>query len=206
MKKGILLIICVIICNVLSFGQNKLILENGNSMVYSSISLANDEVKVEVNGEIKTLNKSDILCIVPNKGKSYTFRKKDNRKIKIAKKDIKHDYDGSDIPRLFAYKYFKSKTDVNTLYNKYQNIKLSQFDFEGYYKTQQRRIRARATTGTVIAVVVLVISVGSLIRTIGNVNAVSYNYPEKLIPDIKEIKYQPNYFEIVNQRDLKLCA
>jgi len=206
MKKTILMIITGIICTLLSYGQNKVLLENGNSVVYSAISIENERVKVYVNGETQFFKKADILCIVPKKGKSYSFREKDNRKTKISKKDIKHDYQGSDIPRLFAYKYYKSKTDVNTLYNKYQNITLSQFDFEGYYKTQQKKIRSRATTGTIIGVVILAISVGGLIRTISNANEVSYNDHEQAPPNFQQIKYQSNYFGIVNQRDLKLCA
>jgi len=205
-KKVILLVITGIICTVLSFGQNKVLLENGNSVVYSNISIENDRIKVYVNGETQYFNKTDILCIIPERGKSYTFRKKDNRKIKIAGKDIKNDYQGSDIPSLFAYKYYKSNTDVSALYKLFQDTEMTQFDFEGYYKTQQKRIRSRATTSTIIAVVVLAIAVGGLIRAISNANAVSYNYHEHVVPHIQQIKYQPDYLVIKSQRDLKLCA
>jgi hypothetical protein len=206
MKKALCLFILGIALNGFLFGQNKVLLEDGSSMSYSQISISSDLVKISVNGETKSLNKTDILCIIPEKGKSFTFRKTNNMKFKIAKKDLKNDFEGSDIPRLFAYKYYKSNTDVNTLYNLFQDTKLSQIDFEGYYKTQQQKIRSRATTGTVIGVVILAIAVGGLIRTISTANSLSYNPSE--CPGINGIKVNSSPEWLLNHRYYKFkhCA
>lgn len=206
MKKAFYLFILGITLSILSFGQNKVLLENGSSMSFSHMSFDRDLINIDVNGERRSINKTDILCIIPEKGKSYTFRKTNNMKFKIAKKDIKADYQGADIARIFAYKYYKSKTEASELYKLYSGINITQFDFESYYHAQQQKIRSRATTSTVIAVVILAISVGNLIRVLGEVNSLSYNHME--CPEMNSPKVDNNMVWFINQRyyRLKYCA
>ncbi|MCD4697831.1 MAG: hypothetical protein K8S16_16520 [Bacteroidales bacterium] len=206
MKKVFLLLSLGMTCSILLFGQSKLLLENGSFVIFTHISIDSEQVKVNVNGETRLFSKTDILCIIPERGKSYTFRKKNNIKFKIAPKDIKNNYNGADIPRLFAYKYYKSNTDVSEVYKLFQDTKLSLFNFESYYNAQQQKIRSRATTATVLSVVLLAIAVGGFIRTLNTANSLSYNHID--VPNTYDLEMNNNAIWLTNHRyyKLKRCA
>lgn len=206
MKKTLgLFILAITLCSI-TIGQNKILLENGSSMNYSGISVEKDLVKVTVNGEIRSIAKTDVLCVIPEKGRSFTFMKKNNVKFKIAKNDMKNGYEGADIARIFAYKYYKSDTDISAIHKIFQGIELTLSDFETYFNTQQRKIRSRATTATIIGVVVLVISVGGLVRVLGDANAVTYNQNDCPEINCPEANFSAAWLSGHRYCNLKYCV
>ncbi len=183
MKKVILnLVIVMMFASILSIGQNNVLLVNGNSLNASSVKIETGSVALIVGGESRSIPKTDILCIIPAGKKGYTFLQKNNKKVKILKRDITNNYQGKDIARLFAYKYYKMKTDVTQIYDLNLHKDLTVAEFESAFSRQQQKIRSRATTSTILSTVLLIIVVAELVSTIGQANSLSYINLEEMIP------------------------
>lgn len=162
MKKVIYLIIASVLFSVLSYGQNKILMVNGESTNASSIdgrsTKKGSTINLVVDGENKSIPKNNILCVIPDGKKGYTFYSRNNVRTKIPKKDIKNNYQGTDIPNLYAHKYFKSKSDVEKLYKLNSGISLTFDEFENAYYAQEQKLRTRNTinkTASTISTILL---------------------------------------------------
>ena len=102
MKKVNSLIFLMFVIISCTQGQNRVLLLNGESLDYSSIDIEKEKILVELAGETKSIEKSSILCVVPEKKASFTFLEKNNKKIVFRKKDIQHTFQGTDVVRIVA--------------------------------------------------------------------------------------------------------
>ncbi len=174
--------------SILSIGQNNVLLVNGNSLNASSVKIETGSVALIVGGESRSIPKTDILCIIPAGKKGYTFLQKNNKKVKILKRDITNNYQGKDIARLFAYKYYKMKTDVTQIYDLNLHKDLTVAEFESAYSRQQQKIRSRATTSTILSVVVMILSVSIIVSTLNDYNSLSYIDLYDIVPAKPNLK------------------
>ena len=131
------------LCNVLSFGQNNILLVNGKSTIASSVSIERNSVTLVSNNETQSISKADVLCIIPAGKNSYTYNNKTGKKMKISKKDIQNNYKGIDRARLFAYKYYKSTYNIGQLYSINSDSSISKVEFEAAFNEQQKKIKRR---------------------------------------------------------------
>lgn len=176
MKKQFLsLLIFTLFSTLLAFGQNKVLLVNGESLDATTFKSETESVSVTVNSETKTIPKSEILCIIPAGKKGYTFSLKNNKKLKILGRDISNNYKGADKARIFAYKYHRSTANVGELYKLNSDSNLSEEEFRIIFNTMQRKIKSRGTTGLIISIVALAIVIPVFISTLSDAQAVSYN-------------------------------
>ncbi|MEZ5195454.1 MAG: hypothetical protein R2764_03370 [Bacteroidales bacterium] len=157
MKNLTILIISAILSSTLSFGQNKIMMVNGETTNASSIdgrsTKKGSTISLVVDGENKSIPKNNILCVIPEGKKGFTFSSRNNVKANIPKKDIKNNYQGTDIPHLYAHKYFKSKLGVEDLYKLNPGMNLSFDDFESAYYEQEQRLRTRNTINKTVSTV-----------------------------------------------------
>ncbi len=163
--KVVNLIIVLVFCNVLSYGQFTVLLVNGKSLNSSSISIKDDPVSLVVDNESQSVSKTEILCIIPEGKKSYTFSSRNNKKVKIKKRFISNDYQGTDIARIFAFKYYKNTDDPGELYRANSASTISEEEFIYAFNKQHKKI----TTGKVAGIVILSISVGMLVTTVNEI-------------------------------------
>ncbi len=173
MKKVISLFLFGVILNVFALGQYNVSLLNGKSIKASSVEEQKEVVQLTVDSEVKSVKKSDVLIVVPESGKSYTFLNKNNKKIKIPKKDIKEDYEGGDVARIFAYKYLKGDSEVKQLYSLYSGDQLTEEEFALEFNKQQKKIRKRMITVWSLAGFGFIIGVTALISSLNTASAIS---------------------------------
>ncbi len=170
-SKVIFIIIFLGFFNALSYGQYTVLLLNGKSLNSSSVSIKDDPVALVVNDENQSVSKNEILCIIPKKKKSFTFSQKNNRKIRIPKKWISHNYHGEDRAVILAIKYYKSPVDVNELYDaNSDNNTISQEEFENTFGKTQKKIKRKNIATYIGAGIALSIAVVSLTGTLNEIN------------------------------------
>ena len=131
--KVIHLIIIGLFCNGFSYGQSKVLLENGSFINMSSIEISDESVTLLVDNETQTITKEELLCVFPEGKKPYAFRQKTDKKLKFKKKIISKNFQGVDIARLFAYKYYNNERGyqiIGELYNKKSESSFSEEEFE----------------------------------------------------------------------------
>jgi len=171
--KVISLIVFVILCHNLSFGQNKVLLVNGKSINASSVDTQKESVNLTIENSKQTLAKTDILCIISESGKAYTFFEKNNKKIKIPKKDISNDYQTTDIARIFAYKYYKNKNNIGQLYNLYNGLKLTEDEFSTEFILQKKKIKKRTIVSYSLTGFAFILGTTMLIKSMNDVETLS---------------------------------
>jgi len=144
---------------LISLGQNKVLLTNGqtfNSIDIksgkSSVDLSNDSIK-------QTIQKKDILCVIPEKGKCFTYKMKNSKTLKLARKFATQNTQGVERARLFARKYYGTKANISELYLLNGDKSISEADFTKEYKKTQSRI----TTSNVLAIGAFIIGLSSFI-------------------------------------------
>lgn len=167
MKNLTIIIISAVLISTLSFGQNKIIMVNGETTNASSIdgrsTKKGSTISLVVDGENKSIPKNNILCVIPEGKKGFTFSSRNNVKSKIPQKDIKNNFQGTDIPHLYAHKYFKSKLGVEDLYKLNPGINLTFNDFESAYYEQQQKLRTRNTINKTVSTVSSILVVALII-------------------------------------------
>jgi hypothetical protein len=173
-KVSILIVICLF-SSVLLFGQNKVMLTNGTIYNSSSIDINKETVQLNIEGESKSVDKNEILYIIPEGKAGYTIWAKNNKKMKINKKDIYFDYEGTDIARIFCYKYYQTPYDIDQLYSLNPNNKLLKEDFANVFNEQQKTLKKRGTVGWIVSGVVLLIGLGAFVGAMNDLNSISYN-------------------------------
>ena len=167
--KVISLIILAMFCNVFSFGQYKVLLENGKSIDVSSLHIVNERVALSTG---QMIDKSDILCIIPEEGRSYTFLKKNDKKTKIQKRDIKNEYQGTDKAKIFAYKYSGVEQNVGQLYVLNSDNSLTEDEFKLAFTQQQGKITIRKVVLFAIVVPIFLYSLINFTGTLKEVNSI----------------------------------
>ena len=204
--KIISLVIFAMFCNVFSFGQYNVLLVNGKSLNTSSIKVKKELIVLTADGEEQSIAKEDILCVIPELGRSYSYRKKNNKKIKILKRDIVNKYEGTDIVKLFAYKYYGSTIDIGQLYLLNSDKSPSEEEFKNVFDKQQQKIRSRTIISTTVSVIVLIIVVPMFIRTLNDVNSLSNNNLDLKDSNKPHLELNDTYFEAEQYLHKKLCA
>ena len=121
------------------------------------------------NNEPQSIPMDDILCVIPEGKNSYTFWHKNDKKLKISKKDIRNNYKGVDRARLFAYKYYKSTYDIGQLYSINSDSSISKEEFEAVFNEQQKKIKKRGGAASGIGIGALVIALIVFINTLSKI-------------------------------------
>ena len=201
----IILVFAICLLNFNCYAQNKVLLTNGTSLNSNSIVVEKESVKLDIDGEPQSFGKNEILCIVPEGKTGYTFSARNNKKMKIKKKDIYYDYEGTDIARLFGYKYFKTPFDIAQLYRLNMNNTLSEEEFKNIFNAQQKTLKSRSTISLVAAGAALLIGLSSLLITMKDVNSLSYNNLNMLAPDNLKIDYNTSFIHNFGFHERK-CA
>ena len=168
MKTNIIsLIIIGLFCNVFSFGQGKVLLENGSYVNMSSIEINGESVTLTTdNKETQKITKAELLVVLPEGEKPYAFLQKNDKKIKFKKDAISKYYQGVDIARLFAYKYYKGIYDVGELYQKNPGYTFSEEEFKNVFDEEQRSLKKRSNISMGVGIGALVIGSALFISTV----------------------------------------
>lgn len=201
-KKVCILVVIGLFFNVLLFGQNKVMLTNGTIYNSSSIDVNKETVQLNVDGQTLSVTTKEILYIIPEGKAAYTFWEKNNKKMKISKKDIYYDFEGTDIARIFAYKYYKTPYDINQLYSLNPNTKLLKEDFTNVFNEQQKTFKKRGTIGWIASGVVLLIGLGVFVGAMNDLNSISYNNSET----IDNLDFNVIYLDTEYYLALKNCS
>ncbi len=114
--KKIFLTFFTMIFFLISFGQNKILLTNGQTLDYLNIKAGNSSVVLSNDSLEQSVEKTDILCAIPVQGKCFTYKIKNNRMLKLRRKFVNINSHGIGRARLFATKYFGAKTSISDLY------------------------------------------------------------------------------------------
>lgn len=142
-------------------------LVNGTSLDSESIVIEKESVKLNIDGKAKSITKAEILCIIPEGKTGYTFWEKNkNKKMKIKKKDIFYNYEDTDIPRIFAYKYLKTSYTASKLYRLNSNSSLSEADFTSIFNEQDKKLRSRLVTGYIAGGIAFAIGLSSFLGSV----------------------------------------
>lgn len=174
MRKKILSFIGIcLLCNVVLLAQTKVLTTDGKVLMASSIELTNENVLVSVDDVSQTIAKSNVLAVIPKGNKAYTFRIKNNKKLTIKKGDIYNNYEGADKPRIFAYKYLGSKSNIGQLYTLNGDNSLNEEQFKNIYNEQQQKFKTRNTLSLLLAVGALLLGAISLSNSMKSANSVS---------------------------------
>ncbi|MCD4711286.1 MAG: hypothetical protein K8R52_10605 [Bacteroidales bacterium] len=188
-----LIFFMVIICTS-TLGQNRVLFLNGDSLNYSSIDIEKEAIVVESGGEAQSIDKSSILCVVPEKKASFTFLEKNNKKIVFRKKDIQHSYQGTDVVRIIAYKFYNSEFDAEGLFQYNQDESITKEEFVLIFDETQKKILNRTIVTIVAGTAALLIGVASLISTLSDVQQLqemSFNEMEKIGSPQRNITLEP---------------
>lgn len=207
--KVISLIIIGLLCNSFSYGQTKVLLENGSILNVSAVVIEDESIIINADNETKSISKSEVLCIIPEKKKAYTFRQKTNKKFKIRKKDIANNYQGEDLARVYAYKYYnnvKGYEIIGDLYKKNLESKLSEEEFNIIFREQHKKITKGVITGWIVSGVVFVISLNLMFSILNDIDQYSYNNLDVIESnnqylEINNVKFYNNYLLVK-----KICA
>ena len=165
MKSIIITCALLIVCFTYSFGQYNVLLVKGKAVTASAVEVGDESVMLKTATGEQTINKADVLCVIPDSGKSFTFRMKNDKKMKILKKDMENEYKGADIARLFAYKYYKSQTDIGQLYALNSDHNLTEEEFRSAFEKQQKKFKKRTIVSASLAGFVFIIGTASFIST-----------------------------------------
>jgi hypothetical protein len=159
MKRISITCFLLIACISYSFGQYKVLTTKGNFIVASGIEIRDQTVNLKTSQGSQTIDKTDILCVIPKSGKTFTFREKNNKKMKILKRDVENDYKGTDIAKIFAYKYYKSNPDIGQLYQLYPEESLTEAEFAAAFAKQQKIFKKRTIiSGSILGFVIILTS------------------------------------------------
>jgi hypothetical protein len=168
-------------------------LTNGSSINANSVSVEKETVVLKVDGTEQVIKKDEILCVIPDGKKGFTFSEKNNKKIKISKKDIYNAYEGTDIPRVFAYKYYKTPYASDQIYNLYGSSQISKDDFIKIFDEQKKTLKNRETISMVAGAVALLIGLSSFLSTMNELNSLSNNNLDIISPDVIDIENNTNF-------------
>ena len=146
----------ILFCSTLSFAQTKVLTTDGRALVATSVQTNSNNIVATVAGENQTISKSNVLVVVPEGKKGYTFRIKNGKKLKLLKRDIHNNFQGTDIPRMYGYKYLGAKGDFEQIYITNSDTSIPFEEFKTIFKKQQKKIRSR-TIGSVCASALLIL-------------------------------------------------
>ena len=206
MKKTNIIILVTLFSFYLNvFGQNTIKLIDGKTIEASSVKFTNTSTTCKIN-EVEEIAKDQILYVKPEGKTAYTFHFKRNRKYKIAGKDIKNNFDNTDLAKIYAYKYYNSKRDIKELFGMNPNIDLSINDFTKAHNEQEKKIKGRTVTSIILASVAFIAGLGALMSTMNekkdlegmsmNIkpgNAIPTLEPENQLPHFKETYFITNF-------------
>lgn len=166
MKKFALTSSLLIVCLSFSFGQYKILLAENKAVEALAIEIEDELIIVSTESGKQVVDKTDVLCVIPESGKSFTFRENNNKKMKILKRDIENGYQGTDRARIFAYKYYKSGADIGKLYLLNSDDDLTEEEFKSAYNKQRKQFKKRTIISASLAGFAFVIGATTFISTI----------------------------------------
>lgn len=171
MKLKTLFITCT--CCILysaTFAQNKILTTDGKTLNAASVEINKTNITANVNGDNQTISKSDILAVVPDGKKGFTFRAKNGKKMPIKNKFIHFDFSGTDRPRIYAYKYLGTNAKVNQLYVLNSDGSMTEEQFASIYHAQQKRLKTNNVVSITSAAVILLVGYASMTYSKKNLN------------------------------------
>lgn len=169
-RKTFQLTIFFVFCSILTFSQNKIITTDGKTLIASAIEINDDAINITVDKEKQTIQKLNVLAIVPEGKPAYTFRMKNGKKMIIKGKFIHNNYTGTDKPRIFAYKYLGHPTEVSQLYVLNSDSSMTEEQFASVFNAQQKKLKSNNFIALGLATLGLVIAIGSFSSTMKQVN------------------------------------
>lgn len=147
-RKSCSLFILLVLCSTIAFAQTKVLTTDGKMFMASAVETSKESVTLTMAGENQSFQKSDILVVVPDGKKGFTYRTKNGQKLKIRNRYINNSYQGTDIPKIYAYKNLGGKPDIQQMYVKHGDTSLSFEEFNKIYKKQQQKIK----TGNIVSI------------------------------------------------------
>jgi hypothetical protein len=162
------LIISGMLFNVFIYGQVRICLTNGQSINNVKMEIGQNAAVLIKDSLPKTIAMKDILYIIGGDGNCYTYKIKNDRKMKIRKSLICDNYLGTDRARIFAAKYDGTRPDVKELYILNSDENISEADFTKAFTAQQKKYsRAKG-----IAFSSFILSLGAFIAALSQLNSI----------------------------------
>jgi hypothetical protein len=126
---------------IATFAQTKVLTTDGETLIASAIETNKWDIDLTINGETQNILKSNVFAVVPPGKKSFTYTIKKGKKWMLRKKDVRNNYQGTDRPRIYVYKYFGTKTDPEQIYVDNSESGVTLEEFTRIYKEQQQKIK-----------------------------------------------------------------
>lgn len=168
--KTILLTIFCVLCSILTFSQTKVLTTDGKTFIVSALELQDDAINITSGDKKQTIQKLNVLAIVPDGKPAYTFRMKNGKKMMIKSKFIHNNYTGTDKPRIFAYKYLGNPAEVSQLYVLNSDSSMTEEQFASVFHAQQKKLKSNNILALGLATLGLLIAIGSFTSTMNQVN------------------------------------
>jgi hypothetical protein len=167
---------------IATFAQTKVLTTDGKMFMASTVETTDDAVNITVANEKQTIPKLNVLVIVPNGKPGYTYRVKNGKKLAIKKKFIHNDYSGTDKPRIFAYKYFGSPSNVSQLYVLNSDSSMTEEQFASIFNAQQKQLKTNNIVSLSLAIFAFILGAASLSNTANSLSYNSLDFIESTLP------------------------
>lgn len=163
MKAKTLITVAVLLfAFTMSFAQTKVLTTGGRTFTTPNVAISDESISFAADGKNQTILKNNVLAVVPEGKSAYTFRVKNGKKQTIKKKDMHNNYTGSDKPRMFAYKYMGTESNVSKLYVLNADASMNQDQFKNIFNEQQKKFKTRNVVAIGAAVLALGVGAASL--------------------------------------------
>jgi len=143
---------------------------DGKTFTTSNVAVADESITFSSSGKNQSILKNNVLAVVPEGKKAYTFRIKNGKKQTIKKKDMHSNYTGTDKPRMYAYKYMGTESNVSKLHVLNADSSMNEEQFKGIFNEQQKKLKTRNFVGIGLAVLALGLGAASLVSANNDLN------------------------------------
>ncbi len=187
-----------------SLSQYTIKLIDGTSIKASSVKYERKSSICKID-ETKEITKEQILCIIPSNKNSYTFHHKKNRKLKLSRKIINNNYKDTDLAKVYAFKYYKSKLSPEKIYAMSPEINVSKDEFISDFKNQHKKIKNASVVSIVLSAVAFTLGLSVLLGTLNDLDTAN-DYSSNNIPLYEYPYTSPPQYLLFKQIGGKLIA
>ncbi len=169
-KKSYSLTIFLVLFTTLTYAQTKVLTIDGKTLMASVVEIKDESIVATIEGKNQNILKNNVLAIIPNGKSAYTFKIKNDKKLILKRKDMHNNYLGADKPRMYAYKYQGSPSNISQLYTLNGDSSMNEEQFKNIFNEQQKKFKTRNIVSMSLAVLVFLIGFASMTSALGDLN------------------------------------
>lgn len=146
----------------------------GEPLLYSEMDIQKATVVLRWSGKTTNVEKSNILCVIPeNKKSGYTFMVRNNKKMMFGRKFIQNNYQGEDVVKMLAAKHYKSDVAAELVHQQHPVEGVSREGFIALFNETQKKITSSTIVSLTLASVALILGIVSLMSTLNEMQMYS---------------------------------